>query len=334
MLKRPAVICLTPVLNEAWILDRFLKAASLWADHIIIADQQSTDGSREIARKYEKVILIDNPSGEYNESERQKLLIGEARKIKGPRLLIALDADEFLTPDVLSSTDWGQLLNSSPGTIIRFPWANLYPGFEKMWMGPNLACGYMDDDYQHEGIVIHSDRIPTPPDHQVLITEEIKVMHLQYTDWERMLSKHRWYQCFEVVNSGHQSAVRIFRQYHHMYAVEDTQILRVPDEWKLGYDRLGIEIAKVSIKTTCWWDDLVMGLIEEYGAKFFRKIYIWDYDWVEQARLSGKTDLSLFVDPRSRLDKWVHRWLIHTQKKHQKTPYRQVDKMIIRIFHY
>ena len=36
---KPTVVCLTPVKNEAWILDRFLKCAGLWAEHIIIADQ-------------------------------------------------------------------------------------------------------------------------------------------------------------------------------------------------------------------------------------------------------------------------------------------------------
>jgi len=28
----PTIICLTPVRNKAWILDRFLQATSLWAD--------------------------------------------------------------------------------------------------------------------------------------------------------------------------------------------------------------------------------------------------------------------------------------------------------------
>ena len=69
---KPIVICLTPVRNEALILDRFLKATSLWADHIIIADQMSTDGSREIAKKHPKVTLIDNLSETFNEPERQK----------------------------------------------------------------------------------------------------------------------------------------------------------------------------------------------------------------------------------------------------------------------
>ncbi len=48
--EKPLLICLTPIKNEAWILDRFLKCASLWADYIIIADQQSTDSSIEIAK--------------------------------------------------------------------------------------------------------------------------------------------------------------------------------------------------------------------------------------------------------------------------------------------
>ena len=61
------IICLTPVRNEAWILDKFLQCTSLWADYIILADQMSTDGSREIALKYPKVILVDNNSATFNE---------------------------------------------------------------------------------------------------------------------------------------------------------------------------------------------------------------------------------------------------------------------------
>ena len=41
-MNRPTLVVLTPVRNEAWILRAFLEATSLWADHIIIADQMST----------------------------------------------------------------------------------------------------------------------------------------------------------------------------------------------------------------------------------------------------------------------------------------------------
>ena len=79
--KRPLVICVIPIKNEAWILNRCLAAASLWADYIIVSDQMSTDGSREIALKYLKVQLIDNLSSKFNEVGRQQLLLDAARKI-------------------------------------------------------------------------------------------------------------------------------------------------------------------------------------------------------------------------------------------------------------
>src|SRR5437016_10395582 len=75
------LICVTPVRNEAWVLERFLQCASLWADQIVIADQMSDDGSREIAARFPKVILVDNPSTEYNEGEYHRLLLERARQI-------------------------------------------------------------------------------------------------------------------------------------------------------------------------------------------------------------------------------------------------------------
>ena len=71
---RPTFVVLTPVRNEAWILRAFLEATSLWADHIIIADQMSTDGSREIARSFPKVTLIDNDRQEMHQAATRRLL--------------------------------------------------------------------------------------------------------------------------------------------------------------------------------------------------------------------------------------------------------------------
>src|SRR3954453_20585511 len=89
-----STIVVTPVRNEAWILDRFLSCVSLWADHIIVADQGSADGSREIARRHSKVTLIDNP-GSYDEGARQRLLLDAARSFEGRRVIFAFDADEI-----------------------------------------------------------------------------------------------------------------------------------------------------------------------------------------------------------------------------------------------
>lgn len=95
----PLLIVLTPVFNEAWILSAFLKATSTWADYIIVADQMSTDGSRNIYSQYDKVIVIDNPISDMHQARTRKLLFDYVSKIEGDKILFTLDADEFLSSD-------------------------------------------------------------------------------------------------------------------------------------------------------------------------------------------------------------------------------------------
>lgn len=105
------------------------------ADYIVIADQQSTDGSREVARRFEKVVLVDNPHEAYDEGARQRLLIDSARQlpVSGKRILIALDADEMFSANWMESPEWQQLLAAPPGTVLYFRWANI---------GPDVACAW------------------------------------------------------------------------------------------------------------------------------------------------------------------------------------------------
>lgn len=75
-----------------WLLiARFPRCASLWADLIIIADQTSIDGSRQIRREHSKVALLDNPGKSYSEGKWQKKSLAEARIIPDPRFIRTLD---------------------------------------------------------------------------------------------------------------------------------------------------------------------------------------------------------------------------------------------------
>ena len=122
-MSKPIHIVMTPTRNEAWVIRACLECNSLWADYIIIADQMSTDGTREIITEFNRrdeemsradalnephtlnddkhhceVIMINNTNPEFNEAERQSMLVAKAREVAAGRdtLLWGLDADEIV----------------------------------------------------------------------------------------------------------------------------------------------------------------------------------------------------------------------------------------------
>src|SRR5262249_14720638 len=138
------LICVTPTRNEAWIIKQFLTAARTWADRIIVADQGSTDGTLEILGATPGVETVVNDSA-YDELQRQKLLISRAREIAGQRVLIALDADEALSANCLESPEWKRIRDAKPGTVLRFRWVNILPGFTRAWIPSGYGpFGFVD----------------------------------------------------------------------------------------------------------------------------------------------------------------------------------------------
>ena len=319
---KPTIVCLTPVRNEAWILDRFLQCASLWADHIIIADQ-STDSSAEIARRYPKVTVVHNPSTEHNDAERQKLTLAAARQIPGPRLLITLDADEAFTANFMTSPEWQTLLNTPVGTAVRFKWVNLMDDLEHYWTAPwDYAWGYMDDGSEPDWGILHTTRIPAPLNAPDILMRDIKVMHYAFTDAARRESKWRWYQCFEQIVNPHRSAIELYRQYHEADSLRPDQVRPIPNHWLQGYAEQGIDMTSVHRPQRPRWDKELVDMLDKYGPTHFRRQNIWSVNWTAvHCEIYGKAPSRSLSDPRSKLDKWVHRWLQASQAYYQ--PYNQ-----------
>jgi glycosyltransferase involved in cell wall biosynthesis len=330
-MKKPTIICLTPVKNESWILDRFLQCASLWADHIIIADQ-STDNSAEIARRYPKVTVVHNPATGFNEGERQKLMLAAARRIPGPRLLIALDADEAFTANFMTSPEWQTLLTVPVGSVIRFKWVNLMSDMEHYWEDPwDHGWGFMDDGSDpSRAAIIHNTRIPIPLNSSDILMREIKVMHYQFTDEARRQSKWRWYRCFERILNQERSAIKIDRKYTEPFSnLRSDQIRPIPSHWLQGYRDQGINMTSINRTYRPWWDREVVDMLDKYGADHFRRQNIWSVDWAEVYReIYGKEPSRSLSDPRNKFEKWAHRWLQASQSYYQ--PYNQtIDIRII-----
>lgn len=327
-MTRPPIICLTPVKNEAWILERFFQAASLWADYIVVADQQSSDDSRAIAARFPKVHLIENPSTSYDEVARQQLLIRTARSLAARSLLIALDADEFLSANFSTSPEWHQITAVPPGTVITFNWANIRPDLQHYWRTPNRPFGFVDDGREHTGQQIHNHRVPTPPNAPEFKLHDVHVLHYQYVDWARMQSKHRWYQCWERVQYPKKRAVDIYRRYHHMAHISPTMIHPLPKAWTEGYYKRGITLTSFAAQPYYWWDVEVLNMFARHGEKTFRKEAIWDCDWTALARKIYGSQTSTIADPRTRADKLMHRFLHATQPLAKTLPMLAFQKLL------
>lgn len=60
MNNRPLLRVISSNRNYGWIVPAFLKANTRWADYIVITDQMSTDGSRDMYAQYKNVIVVDD----------------------------------------------------------------------------------------------------------------------------------------------------------------------------------------------------------------------------------------------------------------------------------
>jgi hypothetical protein len=322
---KPTIICLTPVKNEAWILDKFLSCASLWADHIIVADQGSDDGSREIAQSFPKVTVIDNASREFNEPERQRLLLDAARSFPGPRLLIALDADEFFSANWHETIDWELMLRAPAGTVVKFKWACVLSDKKSYYIFPaDFPLGYMDDGAPHEGRAIHSPRLPLPQGAPVVLVNGFRVLHFSTIDFERFKSKIRWYQLHEFLQAkGSLDLYKLNRWYHRDFEVSPRMIRPLPRAWLDGPGAYG-ELVDVVGEKYYRWDIEVIDLLCRYGPKAFSKVGIWDTDWDQlYERIFEKPPPRDLSDPRSWAEQGIHRWLERTRKFHSHLPVPQ-----------
>jgi hypothetical protein len=308
---------LTPIKDEAWILERFLKCASIWADHIIIADQQSNDESREIARSFPKVTLIENKSHTYNELDRQELLIAQARKIPGPKILMTLDADEFLTANFLTSPEWETILRLPKGTVIRFQRPEVFAGtsglcyFGFPW---DIPIGLFDDGTKHKGLtIIHSARIPSKAGAPTVTPMQIKLMHYCLLDRERFKSRIRWYQCFEYLYTK-KRPIELYRFYRQDALIASSAVAPVPEQWVQGYEQRGIDMSSAHRPGPYRWDKEVLQLFEEYGTARFKRLGIWDTNWTQLHHEIYPQELGKTVtDPRGMVHKAMHKWLRWTQ---------------------
>jgi glycosyltransferase involved in cell wall biosynthesis len=281
---KPSVVVVTPVRNEAWIIERFLRAAGQFADLIVLADQRSSDATVAIASRHPKVHIIENRGEGISDVDRQRLLISAARDlVRGPRVLVALDADEFLTASSPTTAGWATMLRSEPGTVVCWEKPDLLPGLEHC-LRYNLPwpMAYVDDDREHLGPRLHSVRIPMPPSTSRLYSHDVKVVHLAFVRPRARLAKLRLYAIEENVWGITKSGTK--RRQRYSSAIIWTNTGReepIPAEWLDGLERQGVSLRTFAEYRYHWQDYEILRYMARYGARRFWRDPIWHMDWEE-----------------------------------------------------
>jgi hypothetical protein len=277
------IIVLTPIKNEEWILAHFLKLTSLFADHIILLDQLSTDKSKIIAEQFKKVIWFVNPVDGFNEAERQLFLLKKARELFGlGNILLALDADEIIAANSINLTDWNVIKDLPNKTVLFFEKPDLFEDpYHCIRYDSNYPLGFIDDGSEHQPLSIHSIRIPQPKDAHIYKSQAIKFLHFGLANVERQVAKVRYYSVMEAINKTksvlqrrecYNPAVDFSkrRQYH--------EIKTTPSEWLTHFTTDDL-LKLCNNQEELWYNAAILKMLEKYGSKKFWADNIWDIDW-------------------------------------------------------
>ena len=280
---RPTIIVITPVRNEAWVLEAFLTHCSSWADHIILADQHSTDGSREIAQRFPKVILIDNSDKEMNMAAARRRLFEAVDRIAGDKIVWAMDADEFLSDGFQRTAGWNAIIASPPGSIFCLKWQNLIGDYRHEIISAQSpaewVCHFGPDEKtsalyaQNEQRAIHEARVPCVASATYTDIDDIRFVHLARLNVRRLQNKNDFYQVSTVDKLPQSiSAISIYRFYHTRPGI---QACDTPAKITTA-DGADISSLVHAADNGQHYVEEMASILREKGCKKFRRLCIWD----------------------------------------------------------
>ena len=302
--NHPLIIVITPVRNEAWVLDAFLACASSWADHIILADQHSTDGTREIAARYDKVMVVDNDLPEMNQAAARRLLFEEVDRIEGDKIVFALDADEFLSEGFENTEGWKRIVESKPNEIFCFKWLNLYGDYRHAlpetgfmeWachFGPDMKLA--DEYWQCEQRAVHEMRVPCLPIERAeyVMIPDIRFVHLSFINPVRTRNKQDFYEVSTLAKLKEpKSAVTMFRTYHRpspkVRLLENEAVLYCKGNQGYNASQLvnGDDVGQ-------YYLDEMLAIFGRDGTGKYLKLCIWDNPYLKAAGVNPKLPLGI-----------------------------------------
>jgi glycosyltransferase involved in cell wall biosynthesis len=274
------VIALLPVKNEAWIIQHTLASLSGFCDVILLNDQQSTDGTHEIAARFPKAVWIESAESTICEQARWRLW-DVARDYDGTNLVWCTDADELVSPRLVRRFLDEHRAELTGGAVIDSLYCHFWTSPERYRTGlggayaPHLKpVAIVDDRRAHydrsRALPLHEERVPIAAGARRLKAEHVPVLHLQWLLPNRSQMRQAWYRCREWMQGG-RTAVAINEQYAHTLPERFVPTAPIPHEW---IDDVTLPGTGVDAQPS-WHEADILRWFDERGVTFFEPIEIW-----------------------------------------------------------
>ena len=273
------IIALMPVRNEAWVLPHSLACLSGFCDIVLVNDQNSEDESREICRRFPKVVLIESSTQLICEQARWQLL-DAARDYDGCNVLWCTDADELMSPARATQFFDDRREELSPGTVVECLYCQLWnradryrgggPPYGPYWKEIALRDDRHMDYSRARRLPLHEPRVPLNGAVGSVRAADVPVLHLQWLLAERNQMKQAWYRCREWLD-GSKAAAEINEFYSITLLAPRIRTEKVPAAWveDVTFPDLAVD------RIPSWHQRDILGWFDERTAEFFEPLEIW-----------------------------------------------------------
>jgi hypothetical protein len=313
---------ITPVRNEAALLPKFLEHHAPLFEHIVVADQMSSDGSFEIAGAHPKVVALRNLSERFNEWNRRQLLLDEVRHRDPAGFVVGLDADEFLLTE---PAQWEamcrELVRDHADSTVRFSW-NVLDADRAHWFVLEQAFCVPRLDGELKPGFIHVPRVPIRE--TVHHCADVPILHLNLLWPRRQRMKVCWYAAMEAVERGRFSLAP-HRLYHRTGVGLYPNRQPVPERFRAMIHHI-VEGLDTGDSDDGWHKEEILKLFESHPSAL-RHAAIWGRDWAPDLAAAG---LPPHPGPSVRA-RFASRWVAATHPARRSAVVRFADSVLERI---
>lgn len=319
--ERPLLIVTSCTRNYGWVTRAFLEGNTRWADYIVIVDQMSTDGTREMCAEYKNVVIVDDLDMTYKESTRAKMGFMKGRELAAGRdaIYFALDIDEVMPANWMQTEDGKKILNSKPGGMFQLEWANIMPGMKEQrrfgWQYKIFHDNGIEwQDADHE---MHTPLLPYSSwdDEDMNSVHDFPLLHFGICNAKWSKYKAIFYKFLDVKQRRSPNVITLHRMGG---APKGVVAVAQPIDPAWLYNDVEL-LGMVDTTSTPIFVQYIKEIIDNEGIDKYKSINVWSDELCRELGVN---------DPRTIGWKMLHFYIRHTQRYKNTKIIRAIDYVL------